>query len=371
MASLSTQRARLSYLNTQSLIIPLTSTSLIQQSLSNRRQHLRYSSGKSHTRSPTTAQHNEKRIPSTSSTSSTPLANDVNPPPSTLPADLELPESLPPSAGLADKGKWLFATGRAYVSFYKTGLKNVISNYRTSLPIRRQLGVPAHLPTSLPPQIFLEKSKNSNSEVQRSRSTFQLLHRAAFDVRRLIPFSLILIVFGELTPFLILAFGTAVVPYTCRIPRQLAKSRAQATDRKRRALSAHSIAAKGSSTPPELGSKEELGILANFAGRKFAKEAQPEEILRACAVFGLAKTHSRPSFLVNSVYRPRLRKFAEYLELDDKLIRDCGGVSAMQRTEVRVAVDERGGFGLSRGIEGPEAERTERRWLEQWLKRSG
>lgn len=211
---------------------------------------------------------------------------------------------------------------------------------------------------------------DKDKALQKSRSTFQLLNRAAYDVRRMIPFSLILIVFGEFTPLLVLAFGNAVVPFTCRIPKQLAKYRMTRTGRKRAALSAHSIAVHGSVTPPGPGTPEEMELLARFASEEFVRGASNEEVLRACAVFGLVKSHQKSTFLVNGLYRPRLRKFVEYLALDDQLIRDCGGVSAMKRAEVRVAVEERGGFGLL-SMDGPEAERTERRWLQQWLSRSG
>lgn len=127
---------------------------------------------------------------------------------------------------------------------------------------------------------------------------------------------------------------------------------------------------KGSVSIPEAGSNEELELLSGFASPSFVEGATAEDILRACAVFGLVKTHTRPTVLVNPLYRPRLRKYAEYLALDDKLIRKGGGVSAMESAEVKVAVQERGGQGLPQGTEGWEAERLERRWLETWLEKS-
>ncbi|KAL4919099.1 hypothetical protein BDW62DRAFT_48789 [Aspergillus aurantiobrunneus] len=370
MASISTQRTRLSLINPQ---LPYFAINPWLQQNPPHRLRLRYShSSKSHHRPSTSAQPNDKRVPSTSSTSSTPLANDVNPPPSTRPADLELPEPISPSASIGDKASHWIAYGRAFLSFYKTGLKNVYHNYRTSLPIRRSLGIPSYLPSSPPPKFFLKSggAKNKYGDARTSRSTFQLLHRAAYDVRRMIPFTLILIICGELTPLLILAFGNAVTPYTCRIPKQIAKYRMQRTDRKRAALSAHSAAATGSVMPPKPGSNEELKLLSDFASGEFAKGASAEDVMRACAVFGLVKTHSRPVALVNLLYRPRLRKYAEYLALDDKLIRNCGGVSAMESAEVKVAIEERGGYGLPQEVEGWEAERLERRWLDLWLQRS-
>ncbi|KJK67713.1 LETM1-like protein [Aspergillus parasiticus SU-1] len=267
--------------------------------------------------------------------------------------------------------------GRAYLSFYKTGLKNVYHNYRASLPIRRSLGLPAYLPTSPPPA---PPSSNSQSNkgtafrkaiesVKLSRSSFQLVRRAAYDVRRMIPFTLILIVCGEMTPLAVLALGNAVTPFTCRVPRQLEKDRAQRVARKRAALVAQQAATSGSVTPPAAGSDLELDILVKmYTNLEWIESASAEEILRACAVLNLVKTHTRPSVLL-SLYRARLQRYAEYLSLDDQLIRRCGGVRAMEGAEVRTAVEERGGVGVTEGKEGWDAERDERRWLEKWLER--
>lgn len=123
-------------------------------------------------------------------------------------------------------------------------------------------------------------------------------------------------------------------------------------------------------TVPAAGSVEEMRWLADqFATYEFATTASPEQVLRACAVFGLAKTHDRPSFLVPLVYRPRLVRWAEYLELDDRLIVNGGGVRAMSAAEVRIAVDERGGVNIGSGEGLGGSEKEERRWLSEWLVR--
>ncbi|PKX91599.1 uncharacterized protein P174DRAFT_505648 [Aspergillus novofumigatus IBT 16806] len=232
------------------------------------------SSPKSHTRSPSSSQPGSPIVPSSSSTATTSLANDVNPPPSTRPADLNLPEPVSASAGPADKLKRYVALGRAYLSFYKTGLKNVYHNYRASLPLRRSLAV---------------HSQNL------SRANFQLVRRAAYDVRRMIPFTLILIVCGELTPLAVLALGSAVTPFTCRVPQQIKKARLQRADRKRAALAAHQAQARGSVTGPAAGSDAERELLAReFAHAGWVERASAQEILQACAALGLVRTHTRP-----------------------------------------------------------------------------
>jgi hypothetical protein len=284
------------------------------------------------------------------------------------------------SAGLADKLKRYVALGRAYLSFYKTGLKNVYHNYRASLPLRRSLGLPVYLPISPPPAPSPSTSSTDSKPTpfrtavhsqNLSRANFQLVRRAAYDVRRMIPFTFILIICGELTPLAVLALGNAVTPFTCRVPQQIKKARLQRADRKRAALAAHQAQSRGSVTGPAAGSDAERELLAReFAHAGWVEKASAQEILQACAALGLVRTHTRPPALVSWLYRPRLRRYVEYLALDDELIRQGGGVPAMEAAEVRIAVEERGGVGVADGKECWEAEREERRWLERWLERA-
>ncbi|OJJ84136.1 uncharacterized protein ASPGLDRAFT_46945 [Aspergillus glaucus CBS 516.65] len=333
-------------------------------------------SSKTHTRPSSSAQPDSPAtVPSTSSTSTT-SPDDINPPPSTRPADINTPDSLPDDAAPVDTVKRYIALGRAYLSFYKTGLKNVYHNYRTSLPLRNELGLPVYLPISPPPKSKTIAFKNAVEKTGLSRSNFQLIRRAAYDVRRMIPFTLMLIICGEFTPVIVLALGSAVVPYTCRVPKQLTKDRTQKAARKRAALVAHYVQYTGSvSYTPDQG--KELDLLAQYVNLEWIESASPEEVLRACAVFGLVKTHTRPSALVSLVYRARLRRFAEYLAVDDGLVKRGGGVSAMEGVEVRIAVEERGGVEMVMRETGEgvgesdewEGEREQRRWLEGWLER--
>lgn len=300
------------------------------------------------------------------------VADDINPPASTLPAPLDLPESLPASAAPSAKLKRYVSMGRAYVSFYKTGLKNVYYNFRTSIPLRKALGVNPYIPSTIPPSAPSSSSSGTNAfeaalkarAPSLNRSDFQLVRRAAYDFRRLIPFTLIVIICGEFTPLVVLALGSAVTPYTCRVPGQISKTQKQRAEVKRLAIAAHQARTTGSVTPLLVGSEQELDLLARkFANGKWVEEeASSEDVLRACAVFGLAKTHVRPPFLAGLVYKQRLRRYAEYLRLDDGLIVKYGGVKKLNANEVRIAIEERGG-----GDVGDE--KVQRAWLEKWLQR--
>lgn len=132
----------------------------------------------------------------------------------------------------------------------------------------------------------------------------------------------------------------------------------------------HQARTVGSVTPPAPGSEEELQILAtDFTSGEWIESASSEEILRACAVLGLAKTHTRWGGFVPFLYRPRLWRYAAYLGVDDELIRRGGGVQALDAIEVSIAVRERGGVDVALGKYGTEGESVERRWLDKWLAR--
>ncbi|CAG7938118.1 unnamed protein product [Penicillium nalgiovense] len=312
----------------------------------------------------------------TTTTVSIPSKTEINAPISTHPAALTAPSPLHPSAGAADKLKRYVEFGRAYVTFYKTGLKNVYRNYRASLPLRRKLGLPAYIPIS-PPRTSTRNSNNGGapSITQASklgRAQFQLVRRSARDVRRMIPFTMILIICGEFTPLIIPVFGSAITPATCRVPSQMGKERVAATARKLAALDVFVAENKDRSVHLfKAGGAEQLALLARrFADPAWVASAGSADVLRACAVFGLVKRHDRTAgeSLAGLIYRPRLARYVEYLSIDDGMIRVGGGVSAMNATEVRVAVEERGGVDVSSGTQDRKrAEELERRWLEQWL----
>ncbi|RAH70994.1 uncharacterized protein BO66DRAFT_391154 [Aspergillus aculeatinus CBS 121060] len=370
-------------------------TSLLrhQQQQLNRYDHCNYFSTTSATSSPSSSSKAQTSSPqSLTSTASHSLSSDINPPASTRPAELTLPSALGPSASPADKLKHYLAVGRAYLTFYKTGLKNVYHNHRAAVPLRRALDLPAHLPTSAYLAVTQEalgaskgranvttkstkttttttaKDNNSNRPGVISRSSFQLLHRAAYDIRRMIPFTLLLIVCGEFTPLVVLALGNAVTPRTCRVPRQLEKERAKRVQRKKVAL----LLDRGTVTAPEVGSEKEMKSVRWLMG--VSGDGDRDAVARACAVFGLARSHDRLAWPVLPVYRRRLERYLNYLEVDDELIRRSGGVQAMEAAEVRIAVEERGGVGVGsrgNGRNGWEVEREERRWLEKWLQWRG
>lgn len=297
----------------------------------------------------------------------------INAPLSTLPPTLDIPTALPPSAPTPEKLKRLVAVGRAYLAFYKTGLKNVYHNYRASIPLRRDLGLPAYIPISPPRSTTFNETLRTESAAAQStpelalgRGRFQLVRRSARDVQRMIPFTLVLIICGEFTPLIVPIFGSAITPATCRVPGQVAKEREAGS--KRKVLAQRALAAGNGEAVPMTGSDAERAQLVGLARLESARRASAQQVLQACAVFGLVKRHDRAlgAVLAELVYRPRLLRHLHYLNVDDRMILDAG-VGALSAEEVRIAVGERGAGDVAAMVTGVRAEAVEREWLRKWL----
>jgi hypothetical protein len=275
---------------------------------------------------------------------------DINAPISTFPAIINIPDPLPTSAPTPEKLKRLVTVGRAYLTFYKTGLKNVYHNYRTSLPLRRELGLPAYLPVSPPRSTKFDESLPTETPATKlGRGRFQLVRRSARDVQRMIPIC-----------------GKAITPATCRVPGQVTKEREAGS--KRKVLAQQALAAATGEAVPMTGSDAERAQLLGLTTISSAQQASAQKVLQACAMFGLVKKHDRflGRMLAGPVYRPRLLRHLHYLNIDDRMILDAG-VDALSAEEVRIAVEERGAGDVSAMLNGAKAEAVEREWLKKWL----
>ncbi|EEA19723.1 conserved hypothetical protein [Talaromyces marneffei ATCC 18224] len=300
------------------------------------------------------------------------IEQNVNPPLSTLPIDLDLPPVSMSKESFSERSWRRLKTAGKYLVFYRDGLKNTYRNWKASIPIRRQLGLPLYIPSS-PPSSARNPSSGATSlyaaieTLKITRSDFQLVRRAAYDIRRLIPFGLIFLICGEFTPLVVVLLGDAVTPYTCRIPKQLAKTRAKRLEQKGHAFAA--VQGGLGSMKPMREQDVMTWQALQFGSREFAATASAEQVLRACAVFGLAKSHDQGAAWVSLIYRPRLQKWTEYLALDDQLIVQNGGVDYLSAQELKIAIDERGGFEPSADVRrAGQVEKAEREWLKLWLK---
>jgi hypothetical protein len=157
-----------------------------------------------------------------------------------------------------------------------------------------------------------------------SRSDFQLLHRSTHDIKRVPIFALMLIIFGEFTP-LVVVMMSGVVPWTCRIPKQILSDRVKLE--KRRWTSFHSLEAL-----PPMAAETSLEAL----GRN--------QLLHISKSLGLHSSlwPENMGLPPSVILRRRIRKRMLYLEQDDILIKRDGGVQAMSSEEVKMALAERG-----------------------------
>jgi hypothetical protein len=139
--------------------------------------------------------------------------NDLS---STLPAPLVVPDG--PAKGedgsitLRSRVSYLYKLGKAYVGFYKTGVKNIWFNYKQYRELQARLGG-----TNIHDLVKYASTPSI------SRRDYQLYLRTRHDLKKLPPFALVFLICGEFTPLVILALGTSIVPYTCRIPKQINK----------------------------------------------------------------------------------------------------------------------------------------------------
>jgi hypothetical protein len=259
-----------------------------------------------------------------------PSKDTINAPLTTLPVPLDLPIK---SENMS-QFKYLFSTGKAYVcivrlylfpfvshtnshiceiqlSFFKTGLANIYKNFIATRPLQEALDThrgsfPSLLAAS--PKIL-------------TRASYQHIHRARHDVLRVPLFGLLFLICGEFSP-LILPFVPSIVPYNCRIPRQLSRQRTR-THQQRTATFAKL-------PPPE-------SLLAA------ARRELPT--LNSAEVKHVARVLEVDSWVLplETLRRFRVAKRERYLEMDDILLRRGGGVKALDGgEELMMAVQERG-----------------------------
>lgn len=145
-------------------------------------------------------------------------------------------------------------------------------------------------------------------------------------MRRVPIFGLVFLICGEFTPLVVILVSN-VVPWTCRIPRQIESDRQTLESRR-------SISFRNLTTPPP--ARE---TTVNDLGRM--------QLLHINWSLGLSSSiwdyfGGMLPGLPTWVLRRRVKSRVEYLGIDDRLIREGGGVGMMEEEEVRMACVERG-----------------------------
>lgn len=259
-----------------------------------------------------------------------PLSN-VNAPSSTLPAPLDLPVRKPDQSYFPS---YLFALGKAYATFYKTGVKNIYYNHQASRLVQRRLD-----------REYNGSLSTAISSNALSRSEFQLLNRNWHDIKRVPMFGLVFFICGEFTPLVVIALSN-VVPWTCRIPKQVENDRRKLEERRSNSFRNLTL------EPPTQQGVEKL---------------QRQQLIHISWSLGLSSRiwdwiGGQHPGLPSGILRGKVQRRLEYLKLDDRLIRECGGVKEMEVEEVRMSCVERGINVLGR------SEGDVRRDLGAWIK---
>ncbi|PSR90887.1 hypothetical protein BD289DRAFT_204298 [Coniella lustricola] len=267
----------------------------------------------------------------------------ANPPATTRPAPLDRPIRTPQTSTF----KHLFSTGKAYLAFYKTGLKNIYLNTRLVWAHDN-----AHRPP--PPAVMYDNGpivryvSNPNPPSARpiedgTRAMVLLRRRWRHDVRRLPIFALILLICGEFTPFVVLGIPSAV-PLTCRIPRQVEKLRRKAEERRRASFAL-------------------LGWDGAKDGSDFSHfpTLSPSQTITHIARALNLTTPLWESIPLLSGTRRKVRRHLAFLEKDTALLLQAGGLPALEDDEVPLACEDRGINVLGRDLDTLKAE------LQAWV----
>ena len=236
-------------------------------------------------------------------TTSKPRNNRLNPPTSTLPPPLVIPPKVPDQSSF----RTLFNQGKGYLTFYKTGAQAIFTNLSL---------------TKAPQELVDKKYDGAVYDAVRdrnfSRADYQLLIRSWHDIKRLPVFGLIFIICGEFTPLIVFAVS-AVVPYTCRVPRQIESDREK-------------VEARRKSSFRELTAEFTPG-----------KELDREQLLHISWSLGLSsKWWDYLGGTPSALLKGRVASRVEYLQTDDRLIRRDGVLSDLEPEEVAIACTERG-----------------------------
>ncbi|KAA8899249.1 hypothetical protein FN846DRAFT_758744, partial [Sphaerosporella brunnea] len=221
----------------------------------------------------------------------------INAPISSIPAPIELPTK---AAGDSTFGH-LFRTGKAYLSFFKSGMMAILTNFKATRGL----------------QELVDKHEGGLQHLVQhgliTRAQYQHLLRARHDIVRVPLFGLIFIVFGETSPF-ILPFIPNTVPYPCRVPQQLNRQRRKAAEAREAAFRALTV--------------EEAAAL-----RKGLDQLSSQELAHVATVLR-----------VNWFLRKwRLKRHVEYLDHDSALLLRGGGVDGIASgEELTMAAEDRG-----------------------------
>ena len=284
------------------------------------------------------------------------LSDPINPPRSTLPPPLDLPERNKDQ----NVALYWFRIGRAYGTFYKEGVKAVWFNNKAAKLLRERIKN----------ELKVESDADAALKGVITRSEWQILQRNNHDMGRLPLFGLLVLVFGEWLP-LFVPFMPGVVPGTCRIPKQVRGMREKGEERRR-------VSFRTANFEPEVGQLRFEEAKERATGevhkwpmasaeyvRTILQPLRDDQLHHLSTTLGL---HSSmwdrvQLYPFRALMRRRLMKRLQYLALDDRLLNRFSSKAKLSQVELEFACEVRGLDVLGR------PEHVLRENLEWWLKR--
>ncbi|KAL8849485.1 MAG: hypothetical protein Q9221_005567 [Calogaya cf. arnoldii] len=245
-----------------------------------------------------------------------PRANPVlylNPPESTLPPPLILPTSKP-NLPLTKKIKHYYRTGKAYLTFYKTGVKALWHNYKVLRQLRTRIPKGESAEQALRAELL-------------SRAEYHLYRRTKKDASRIPIFALVLTICGEFTPIVVLFLGlNGAVPTVCHIPKQVDGARKKAEERRQKSFREGTI-----SSAEDTNNVEDM------------KRLPRPVMLHVARSLGLYSPLWDKIRIPPTILLPRrIQKAVERIDVDDIALEKGGGVQHLNKKELRLAAEERG-----------------------------
>jgi hypothetical protein len=257
----------------------------------------------------------------------------LNPPPFTYAPDISVPARTPDQ----NLVKWLYRAGRAYLTFYKTGISHVRQTSKLAKTLRQKAA---------------QTPDKDITEVL-SRAEWQIVRRSRLDTLRLPAFGFLVLLLGEWLP-LVVMYITPVIPEACRIPQQVQRALRKLEDKRQdrlRRVARDAMQLMSRDRPP-IGSTssdtpsvtlQKSGQVIPVTTKNWKEMTLYELSLTAAqldcypALFDWLPL-TAPKFLLQR----NVRKKLEYLKTDDRLIQRDGGWAALGKEELQRACVDRG-----------------------------
>ncbi|CAG8470186.1 2843_t:CDS:2 [Paraglomus occultum] len=212
------------------------------------------------------------------------------------------------------KKKGYFARAKEMAIFYKNGIKQLFANYRLSAALVRK---------------FRKEFSDLN------RREIQLIRTTRRDMKRLLPFGLMLIIIPEAIPFVIY-FAPGLIPSTCILPAQLEKRRRKIHETRQAIYDKMLAISDGGIARRDFQDISSVVRLSRQIGDKLYFAKFPRQLLvDFCRFMGLSR------FGTKKMLKRRLENHLDYLFGDDMLIAK-EGIKTLTLDELRQASEERG-----------------------------